>query len=641
MVEANHPSRSTRNQEQRKNSLVKDICKQFDPSRLYSLSEIKKANKRIAYNLAEKHSIVTTKKIAAFLNKNLPKSIFSYKITGRQFIDHITTNLNERINGIRDKGGMKKAKKDSNPECPSPSQVTPLSIPTRAPIARIIPGSNTKVVKVGITQRYQEEKNINNNFVVFSPFEGVKVLGRLSNIYTVNPTPDSITLPTVVSENTTLDNTQVIRDVDLRKADVIVIKVIDNGRFSKNLGNAPPTGIDVFPADGADMERFFTTNAKCPIKFARTVGHNSFIPDFDLERMIRRHIYVVGITDAGKGYYVCALLSACVGKQIFIAPSVDRRVSGIYFDWTGQFANDRYGYFAALRTHTGEDPRDIIDGSSIGVQTAENLIEIFCRKYHILDLGMAPQKINSIKRYLAERIIINSSFADFQRELPGAIRSSYSSNVDHHIERINQHLEALTCRIWNEEIEPLKSPDLYHNIINSLRRGRFVIINLSTIRDREYRPGVVYRILNFLHEHLNDNFSRTQREMDFPVFVGIDEAHNFAPGTSSLTHGYYVDECNSLISRICAEDRKTGLSMVLITQRMAWMNRSVRANIGLWCVSKVNSVDEDQLKKALGSHSFVNFRYQTFNVFGDISAISHFPTKALSPNHLANLKRGS
>ena len=68
-----------------------------------------------------------------------------------------------------------------------------------------------------------------------------------------------------------------------------------------------------------------------------------------------------------------------------------------------------------------------------------------------------------------ERISINSSFSDFQRELPNAFRKTYSSNVDHHIERLNRHLEALTCRIWNEEIEPLKSPDLYDDIINSFK----------------------------------------------------------------------------------------------------------------------------------------------------------------------------
>lgn len=70
------------------------------------------------------------------------------------------------------------------------------------------------------------------------------------------------------------------------------------------------------------------------------------------------------------------------------------------------------------------------------------------------------------------------------------------------------------------------------------------------------------------------------------------------------------------------------------------MNRDVRANIGLWCVSKINGVDEDQLKKCLGSHDFVNYKYRTFRIFGDVCPIPQFAAKALDPINLAKLKAG-
>ncbi len=624
------------------NLLVKQLCKTFDTSRYYRINQVRKILRHIKEKLAEKSNLKIAKKISNLFIKNLPIKIYHEKVIGQEIIDHIENELRAKIVELYKDQFAIKNKNFNNTQLDPPLKYEEIenfnNLNQRTPIARVIPGSNTIVIKCTITETFQELKNINNKYVVLQPFEGVKVLGQLGNIYTVNATPNNLLLSTLISDKTIASNVKIIKNVDARKADVYIKKVLDgNIRYTK-LGNAPPTGIEIYLAIEKDMNEFYSTTVKNPIKFVRTLGHLSFIPEFDLERILRRHTYALGITDAGKGYFINAFLASCVGQTINIAPNIQRQVGVLYFDFNGQYANDAFGFFQALREETGEDPREIINGDEIGVQTADDLIEIFFRKYQILDLGMASQKMAGIRRYLAERININSSLIDFQRELPNAIRNVYSGNPRNHIDKLNEHLQALTCRKWNEEIEPLKSPDLFFTINQALRNGRFVIINLSRIREREYKPGIVYRILKFLHENLNENFNQTQREMDFPVIVGIDEAHNFAPTTTNLEGGYYIDECNSLISRICAEDRKTGLSMVLITQRLVWMNRDVRANIGLWCVSKINGVDEDQLKKNLGNHDFVNYKYKTFHIFGDVCPIPNFPTKALNPANLAKLK---
>ena len=79
--------------------------------------------------------------------------------------------------------------------------------------------------------------------------------------------------------------------------------------------------------------------------------------------------------------------------------------------------------------------------------------------------------------------------------------------------------------------------------------------------------------------------------------------------------------------------------MLLITQQLSWINRNVLANIGAWFVSKINYVDLGNLKKELGAYDFVNFKKWNFHIFGDISSIQKFPTIALEPEKLAELKR--
>ncbi|KKK44241.1 hypothetical protein LCGC14_0505400 [marine sediment metagenome] len=626
--------------------IVNKITKLFDSNRYYNLFELRKLAKNLRFNLPGRYSLRTIRIISKIFVKNLPQQFFARrKVIGEVIIDYLKGDLKKKILAkLREINNKDETLDKSLAAAGAATEKITHEIisnfGSRAiPIARVIPGSNVNVIKCRITDSFQQIKDINGKYVTLKPFEGVKVLGQIGNIYTVNDTPNNILAPTMISDSTDEIDKQTIIELDSRIADVYVRKVIDGKIKKKELGNAPPTTTDIYLATDKDIEVFFDISPENPVCFVKTIGHLSFIPKFDLLRLLRRHVYILGITDSGKGFLANSFLLSCVGYTIRIAPDEDRKVGCLYFDFTGQFANDSYGFFEAWTSESGSDPRVIIPGDEIGIHTPEDLIEIFFRKYRILDLGFASQKIAGMRRYLLSRITINSTFSDFQRELPCAIRNTYSGNPTNHLERIESHLEAMGSSIWNEEIEPLKSPDLFVNIDNNLRNGKFVIVDLSRIREREYKPGVVYRILKFLDELLNENFSNTQREMDYPVFVGLDEAHNFAGATSNLRQGYYVDECNNLIARMCAEDRKTGLCMVIITQRLAWTNRDVRANMGLWCVSKINSVDEDQAKKCMGNHDFINYRYRAFRLFGDSSPIPPFPTRALIPSELAKLKK--
>lgn len=621
--------------------IVDTILRIFDSRKYYKFIELRKIIKNLRFRFSEKFSAASIKGISKLILSNAPHEMYvKNEVIGQVIIDHLDGELREKI--LEKYTGCVKNKKvilDGNLKEREKNNEVLIFAPRTAPIARVIPGSNTKVVKCRITESYQQIKDINGKYVTFTPFEGVNVLGQIKNIYTVNDTPNYILAPTMISNDANETDKQTIIDLDSRIADVYIKKIIDGKTKKNELGNAPPTATDIYLATEKEMEEFFNYSATHPVSFLKTIGNLSFIPRFDLLKMIRRHIYVLGITDAGKGYFTNALLLSCVGRTIKVAQNPSRKIGCMYFDFTGQFANDSYGYFDAWIKESGEDPRVIIYGDEIGVQTPDDLIEIFFRKYRILDLGFASQKIDGMRRYLLTRITIDSTFSDFQRELPCAIRNVYSGSPTNHITRIESHLDALGPTIWNEKIEPLKSPALFDDIDTHLRGGKFVIVDLSRIQEREYKPGVVYRILQFLDELMKENFSRTQREIDYPVFVGLDEAHNFAPGTSNLRRGYYINECNELIARMCAEDRKTGLCMVIITQRLTWTNRDVRANIGLWCTSKINAVDVDQAKKCMGNHGFTNYRYKTFHLFGDSSPIPTFPTKALNPTVLAKLKR--
>ena len=478
-------------------------------------------------------------------------------------------------------------------------------------------------------------------WVSFKPFPDYEAIGRLYDIITDNSTQGRLLKATLMRNDTDPNMIKLLENVDVRKAKISIYKVCKNDRIKPELGNSPPTGIPVYKATDDQMKRYYSKSADDPINFVRVIGRHPFIPDFELKEIMSQHVYILGKTHAGKGHIANAFMTSIVNREFEIPCGERRNVACLYFDYTGQFCSDAYGYFKALKDYCGEDPRVIYDADRIGIQTRQDLIDTFCRKYRILDLGWDSGHIGAIQRHLEARIAVGSTYEDFRNEFPAAIRSAYTTvTANTHIQKFNEYMDILGEHIWRNEIEPIISPTLYSEIIQHLQNGKFVIINLSKLRSNEYKPGTVYRILKFIHEYHSNNFAETQKEMDFPVAIGIDECQNFAPKTTRLHSGYYLEECNKLISDICAEDRKTGISMILITQRLAWTNRNVLANIGSWFVSKINGVDLEALKKELGPYDFVHFRKWHFHIFGDISLIQNFSTMALKPKILAKIKRG-
>ncbi|HEC39766.1 hypothetical protein LCGC14_0525760 [marine sediment metagenome] len=667
--------------------IIRELTSIFDDNIFYNVRQVRKKKSHIIDKLERSIPRQYINRIVNIFLKNLPKKIYHGEILGYQLKRYIEKKFNKFLSEIfkcgdskvkddiynEKEGNFNKMRNNAN-EHPTKkddlnqkhlletsdditlydgqplgnfsnaSRISqnpkyfPLSIIRNDEIGRISPNSNTKVAKCTITDNYQEHPYLNGMYVTFNAFPGNKTLGRILNIHTLNSTPSKLLKASLINNETNQDILNIIRDVDARVGDIYIDKVLFKGKFYKELGNAPPTGIPVYEATEKDIKEFYCKPTDNAIQFVRINKRLGFIPDFDLKQIITQHIYIIGKTGAGKGLLANAFMASIVRRNLEIAPGEERNIPCLYFDYTGQFANDAYGYFAALESICGEDPRVVVEANTIGIQNEEDLIEIFCRKYRILDLGWDPRKLGSIQRHLNSRITIDSTFQDFLNELPNAIRTAYSGNAQNHVQKLQDHLCCLGDTIWNTEIEPLKSPTLFNQLVEHLRNGKFVIINLSSLRNSEYKPGTVYRILKFVHEFLNDNFTRTQREMDFPVIVGIDEAQNFAPNTTKLHSGYYLEECNSLISQLCAEDRKTGLCMLLITQRLSWINRNVLANIGAWFVSKINYVDLDNLKKELGTYDFVHFKKWNFHIFGDISSIQKFPTIALKPEKLAELK---
>jgi len=100
---------------------------------------------------------------------------------------------------------------------------------------------------------------------------------------------------------------------------------------------------------------------------------------------------------------------------------------------------------------------------------------------------------------------------------------------------------------------------------------------------------------------LSDLWARaTAGKLSYPVFVVLEEAHNFAPGSK----GIGATECAKWVNRIAAEGRKFQVFLVVITQRPGKIDPDTLSQCGSQIVMKLtNPTDQDAVRRAAESLS--------------------------------------
>ncbi len=128
--------------------------------------------------------------------------------------------------------------------------------------------------------------------------------------------------------------------------------------------------------------------------------------------------------------------------------------------------------------------------------------------------------------------------------------------------------------------------------------GRCTVLQLSEI-DREDQQIILATILRrALHSRMNavkGSTQESQENLDYPVFILIEEAHRFAPA-----RGHSIS--TNVLKTILAEGRKFGLGVGVITQRPGKLDSDVLSQ----CMTQifmriVNPVDQHSIAESVES----------------------------------------
>jgi DNA helicase HerA-like ATPase len=156
-----------------------------------------------------------------------------------------------------------------------------------------------------------------------------------------------------------------------------------------------------------------------------------------------------------------------------------------------------------------------------------------------------------------------------------------ASNPDfsvHDLVRAAEGGEGIVAETLHERLEYVEQTKLLGPVGTSLndlvKKGDATLVNLRGVAP-DVQELVVARIASTL-------FENRKKDKIPPLFLVIEEAHNFAPQQGSAT-------CSRTLKNIASEGRKFGLGLCVVTQRAARIDKSVLSQCNTQLILQVTN----------------------------------------------------
>lgn len=156
---------------------------------------------------------------------------------------------------------------------------------------------------------------------------------------------------------------------------------------------------------------------------------------------------------------------------------------------------------------------------------------------------------------------------------------------------------ASTARALDWRIDKALDRDIFHHskhlsLSEILEPGKATVLQLDTmgVRDQQMLLSVLLRKIN--HERVSHEKGRDS-ELDFPVFVLLEEGHRFAPADGNA-------RSLGILGTILSEGRKFGVGIGIISQRPSKIDDDVLSQCKTQIIMQIqNPVDQDAVKKGV------------------------------------------
>ncbi len=284
--------------------------------------------------------------------------------------------------------------------------------------------------------------------------------------------------------------------------------------------------------------------------------------ELDINQLVQRHVSVLAKTGGGKSYLLGVLIEELLRHHVMC----------VIIDPHGE-----YGSLRLAAEKNGVHARFGVESQGFGRQVQE----------YSPDVSLNPQAkplTFSLRNIEPRELLVFMGLTNvksFLAPLKQLIERVATANPDytvHDLVRAAESGEGIAMETLHERLEYVEQTKLLGPAGTSLKelvkKGEATLINLRGVAP-DVQELVVARIANTLFEN------RKKGNID-PLFLVIEEAHNFAPQQGTAT-------CSRILKNIASEGRKFGLGLCVVTQRAARIDKSVLSQCNTQLILQVTN----------------------------------------------------
>jgi hypothetical protein len=330
-------------------------------------------------------------------------------------------------------------------------------------------------------------------------------------------------------------------------------------------------GQEVFVAPTETLERFFAKDVKAGITVGNLITRDEVRVVID-PNGFRKHVAIIAQTGAGKSYLVGLILERLLPLGATI----------IVFDPNSDYVK--------MRRDSEGKPTSIADDVVIyrppGISGRRHSDEEIggSESYTIDFSSLDIEGIQEVAGISSNWTQIIKAVEDALRQLQGYYEPK-------------QLIDALTALSNDDQYDNRKGASKALTYIKRLLR--YPIWGNKDIPDKDLlRPmhmsiidlaGLQKRVSSYIvSKTLDDIWARAVTgDLDFPVFVVLEEAHNFVPA-----QGGERAASSTIIERIASEGRKFGIFLTIITQRPNKVNSNVLSQCNSQIIMRLTNPDD-------------------------------------------------
>jgi uncharacterized protein len=287
--------------------------------------------------------------------------------------------------------------------------------------------------------------------------------------------------------------------------------------------------------------------------------------ELDINQLVQRHVSVLAKTGGGKSYLL----------GVLIEELLRHKVTCVIIDPHGEYGSLRVP--AEKNGSNGASARFGVEAQGFGKQIQEYSPDVSLNP-SAKPLTFSLRNIDPRDLLVFMGLTNVKSFLAPLKQLIERVAAATPEYTVHDLVRAAEGGEGAIAETIHERLEYVEQTKLLGpqgtSLNDLVKKGEATLINLRGVAP-DVQELVVARIATTLFENRKKNKIP-------PLFLVIEEAHNFAPQQGSAT-------CSRILKNIASEGRKFGLGLCAVTQRAARIDKSVLSQCNTQLILQVTN----------------------------------------------------